>query len=115
MRRCHLENKHVRIDQDLDSWVAFYFRWIKRVSEKGTGLLNWFQTIGLRCRVKESRNQFRLGSKKIVASAASCAGTGNLATFCQKVAKLRHRFKSWHVRVTAERSRVCVTQRNAIH
>ena len=24
-------------------------------------------------------------------------------------------FKSWHVRVTPERSRVCVTQRNAIH
>jgi len=35
MRRCHLENKHVRIDQDLDSWVACYFRSIKCVSEKG--------------------------------------------------------------------------------
>jgi len=37
-----------------------------------------------------------------------------LATFCKKVAN-RAWFKSWYVRVTPERSRVCVTQRNAIH
>ena len=39
-------------------------------------------------RVAESSNQFRLGSKKIVASALQLRRTGNLATFCQKVAKL---------------------------
>src|SRR5438132_6773217 len=48
-------------DDDFDGWVALYFRSIKRVSEKGTALLNWFQTIRLPMRVEESCTHFRLG------------------------------------------------------